>query len=192
MKTINVKYVDTTEVTCNISYCTDSDSPRDWDNLGKMVLSHKRYNLPNEVDLNFDNFDGWDEVEKYLRDEHDAYIVLPVQMYDHSGVSIYVGNEHDRWDGGQLGFIMATGADIRSWFGVKRITKEVKERAIQTLNDEVEAYDQWQRGEIYDFVLEDKQGNVLDSCCGWYNIQDIKDELKEYENITFKLDGEEL
>lgn len=184
-KTIEVKYIDTTPVTCTIDYERDCESPREWDNLGVMVLSHKRYDVPNEIELSFEDFDGWDEVEKHLRKEHDACIVLPVQMYDHSGVSIYVGDTHDRWDGGQLGFIFATKERVREWHGVKRITKELLADVEQTLRGEVEMYSKYANGEMYRFTLEDNRGEILDACGGYFDTDDILSELKQYENITF-------
>lgn len=189
MKTINVKYIDTTAVVCNITYDEWVDSPREWDNLGKMVLSHKRYDFPMDVGVSFEDFDGWDEVEKYLRTEHDAYIVLPVQMYEHSGIRIYVGDSHDRWDGGQLGFIFATREDIKTWFGVERITQAVRERAIACLTAEVDNYSKYVDGECYRFTLERAaDGAYIDSCGGYYSTDDIKAELSEYENIIYKFD----
>lgn len=185
MKTIDVKYIDTTPVTCRIDYDEWTDNPRDWDNLGTMILSHTRYDMAKEIDLDFSDFDGWDEVEAHLRKEHDAFIVLPVQMYEHSGISIYVGTSHDHWDGGQLGFIFVTAKVVRTWYGVKRITKEVKERAIEALTNEVDTYGKYVNGEVYSFMLEDARGEFIDSCGGWYDPDDIKQELAHYENITF-------
>ena len=50
----------------------DSESPREWSNLGVMVLSHARYDLPREGDL-VDRVDrgllayGFRTVERWLR-----------------------------------------------------------------------------------------------------------------------------
>lgn len=192
MKTINVKYIDTTAVVCNITYEEYPESPRTWDNLGKMVLKHNKYHLAMEADIDFDDFVGWDEVEKYLRNEHEAYIVLPVQMHEHSSINIYVGDSHDRWDGGQLGFIFATREDIKTWFEVERITQAVRERAIACLTAEVDDYSKYIDGECYRFTLERAaDGAYIDSCGGYYNTNDIKAELSEYENIIYKFDGVE-
>ena len=36
------------------------------------------------------------------------------------------------------------------------------------LKDEVEVYDQYIRGDVYGFIIEDLQGNNVDSCWGFY------------------------
>lgn len=190
-KRINVKYINTTPVICNIEYESCPESPREWDNLGKMVLSHNRFNFENKAGINFDDFDGWDEVKEYLKKELDASVILPVQMYEHSGVRIYVGNSHDAWDGGQLGFIYATKEDILKEFDVKKITGEVIDRTVSILTSEVDIYSKYVDGEVYTWTLEDRNGNTIDGCSGYYDIEDIKEELKEYENIIYTFDGVE-
>lgn len=185
MTVIDVKYIDTTPVTCTISYDDFLDSPREWDNLGNMVLSHGRYDLPNELNINFKDFGGWSEIESILTKEHNCSIVLPVQGYDHGALNIYIGNEHDKWDGGQLGFICATDEDVRKWYGVKRITKEVREYATRQLGYEVEDYNKYVNGLVYHYTLEDNRGNYIDSCGGYFDIQDIKQDLNMYNNITY-------
>lgn len=185
MKTITIKHINTSPVTCRVDYDDNAESPREWDNLGVMVTTHRRYDMPNECGFDFDRFDGWDEIEKHLRKEHDAFIVLPIQMYEHGGTSIYVGNTHDTWDGGQLGFIFATKEAMRNWWCVKRVTKAIQEQTIKALTQEVEAYDKYVSGSIYYYSLTDARGELIDSCGGWYDTEDIKSELEDYENITW-------
>jgi hypothetical protein len=144
------------------------ESPREWDNLGKMVLKHNRYNFPQDVSIDFDDFDNWQAIEKYLQKEYNAVIVLPVQMYEHGNIRIYVGSSHDTWDGGQLGLIFATAQDIRNTFMVKRITKEIKEKAIKNLESEVDTYSAYVDGQVYRYEVTDSNGNEVDSCGGFY------------------------
>ena len=56
----------------------NAEDPRDWGTLGTMVCFHKRYTLGDETDLKSKNFDSWDEVKKYLYEELNAVIVLPL------------------------------------------------------------------------------------------------------------------
>ena len=148
-----------------------ADSPRDWDNLGKWVCAHKRYNLPNEIDFDFDEFYSWSEVEAALAKRFDY--VIPLYMYDHSalGFNLYGYAPtwwHARWDAGQVGFVVAGKSDLRSWFGVKKITKKIEEQFFNTLQSEVEAYEAYANGENYQVSITDEvDGELIDSCSGF-------------------------
>lgn len=167
------------------------ESPREWDNLGKFVLSHKRYNLPNELNYNFNNFDSWESVLKDLKKSFNAKVIFSVRGYDHSGLSISCDNSppfNDRWDSGQLGFIIATEEDIKKEFSVKKITKKTLKKVEEILKGEVEIYNKYSNGEVYGFIEE--KANTCDCCkhtdyevvnsvWGYYDIEDIEAEYKE-------------
>jgi hypothetical protein len=168
----------------------NAESPRDWDNLGTMACFHRSYDLGDKTDLSTENFSGWSELEDYLRKELDAKIVLPLRLYDHSGITMYVGDtrdrienprymQHEAWDSGQVGFIYATAKDIRESLLVKNITTKILEKAEETLRSEVQTYDLYLRGEVYYFAVEDSDGDDLDSCGGIYGYDETVDMAKE-------------
>lgn len=156
-------------LTVKIFYDMDPESPREWDNVGTMICSHRGYTLGDEQ---FDpsDYEGWDDVKKSLIETHKAALILPLGLYDHSGITMYVGDVHDRWDGGQVGFIYCTQEDIdREWDGDR-------EKAENYLRGEVKTYDQYLRGDVYGFVVEDDREGEVDSCWGFYGIEEAKDE----------------
>lgn len=123
------------------------DSPREWDNMGKMVCFHKGYTLGDKTDLTSEDFDGWDELEDHLWKKEKAKIILPVYLYDHSGLRMKVGSfqgflpqGHAEFDSGQVGFIYATEKDIKENYKVKKITKSILEKAERVLRGEVDTY----------------------------------------------------
>ena len=63
-------------------------SPHDWDNAGTMLCFHGRYNLGDKSDLNSTDFAGWEEVREYLVKEKDAIVILPLYLFDHSGLTM--------------------------------------------------------------------------------------------------------
>lgn len=159
--------------------------PREWDNLGIMVLNHKRYNLPLEIKIDLDSFNSWEEIRKELIKFYDASVILPVYGYDHSGLSIKAGKRtfpfNDRWDSGQLGFIFVTKKKIKE----ENITKK---KAEEILLSEIEIYNKYLNGEIYCFEVvkfnqcktcEHNKEEIEDSCGGFYEIKDILSEFKE-------------
>lgn len=146
---------------------TDPESPREWDNLGTMACWHRRYNLG--------DVQPKDSPEEWLRENApEGSEVLPLYLYDHSGITMNTSGFSCPWDSGQVGWIVATPEKIREGFMVKRITKKVRERVREVLRGEVKVYDQYLRGACWGFVCEDAEGNTTDSCFGFYG-----DDLEE-------------
>lgn len=158
----------------------DPESPREWDNLGTMACFHGRYNLGDKnIPFHTDDFNSWDEMRTYIENKLRAVIVLPLYLYDHSGITISTSSFSCSWDSGQVGFIYVTEDDILKGFGVINDATIVRAEAI--LENEVITYDQYLTGDIYGFRLLKKsvcdQGHiheeVIDSCWGFYG-SDIK------------------
>jgi len=146
----------------------DPQSPREWDNAGAMICFHRRYNLGDKSDLDSSDFSGWEELREYLVKEKDAVVILPLYLYDHSGLTMATTPFHCPWDSGQVGFIYISRAKAVAEWGKKVCTAKVKEMAMKYLEAEVETYDQYLREEVYGYVIEDSEGNHIDSCWGFY------------------------
>lgn len=177
---IPVKYIDTTKYKVTIEQDMWPESPRDWDNVGTMICRHRDYTLGDEQ-FDPNDYDGWAGLDNHLRIERNAVIVLPLGLYDHSGITMYIGDTHDRWDGGQVGFIYCTQADIdREWNGDR-------ERAESYLRGEVKTYDQYLRGDVYNVLIETKSGRFIDQCGGLYGDESvdqfIRDVIPDAESI---------
>lgn len=102
-------------------------------------------------------------------------VILPLYLYDHSGITMSTSSFNDRWDSGQVGWIYVTK---------QRLVEEgVEEQAgKEVLVSEVEVYDKYLRGDVYGFILEEKDedGEVvdeIDSCWGFYGLEHISEEL---------------
>lgn len=153
---------------------SDSDNPRNWSNLGEFCVSNRSKYLENESDFDLESLDL-----KRLRKTH---IILPVSVYDHSGVSIYIGGKCDRWDSGQIGWYIVSKEKIKQEFNVKRISPKLRERVTEYLENEVKTFNQWLNNEVYCFTLY-HNGEEEDSCGGFYDIEDIYEYLPdEYTN----------
>lgn len=168
-------------------------NPREWDNLGIMVCFHRRYNLgdkhgyssprdflknlaaelgmcPVEVeDATLDNLLG------HIRDNA---VILPLYLYDHSGITMNTTGFSCPWDSGQVGWIYVTDERVRKEYGT--LTAETVEQARQVLLGEVKVYDQYLRGDICGFVLKDTDGNHLDSCWGFYGDNPLQNGMVDY------------
>jgi hypothetical protein len=165
-----------------IEVCYDEEplNPRrDWDHCSTMLCFHGRYDLGDDKDkcpsIDPRDFEGWEEMEAHLRKEEGAVIVLPLSLYDHSGITMVVGSASG-WDCGQVGWIYATRAAILENFGRKVLSKKLLARAEAGLRAEVETYDQYLTGQVYGYVV--KGPDCDDSCWGFFNQEDMVAEAK--------------
>jgi hypothetical protein len=125
------------------------DCPRDYDNVGTMALFHGRYNLPNESLLDdHDDYETWDEMRKELIRVHDVFpsCILPVYMYDHSGLTINTTGFSCSWDSGQIGFIFIDKKTLKEYGWTKK-------QGIETIKSEIDTFDQYSRGDVWDIKI---------------------------------------
>lgn len=164
------------EYILSISREENAVSPRTWDNLGKMVCWHSRYALGDKHE--YANPQEFRKSNEYKN----AVAVLPVYLYDHSGITISNTDFQDEWDSGQVGYIYATKDSIRKYLGKE--PSEVDENdIIELLKNETKTYDQYLQGDIYCFVIENKTGEVVDSCSGFYG-DDIREVLHDMRDSS--------
>lgn len=157
--------------------CFSPRDKREFENLATMVCFHGRYDL-GDSDHGFkkSDYDSWEEVRKAIIKEHGPCLIAPLYLYDHSGITISMGEFSCKWDSGQVGFIFIPHSTIRKEYSVKRISKQVMERAQGCMKGEVETYDNYLTGNIYGFkVFDNADGdNETDSCWGFYGDYDAE------------------
>lgn len=148
------------------------EDPREWDNLGKMIFFHKRYDLGDKHEYRAENYSSWEDLQQDVIQPGDVY--LTVYGYDHGGLCIGVDRYrwpfNCPWDSGQLGWIVARADDIRKEFGVKRISRKLRKKVEEILMVEVETYNQYLTGEVYGYVIFGPDGKERDSCWGYYGL----------------------
>jgi hypothetical protein len=153
-------------------------SPRENDNICEFHCSHRRYELG---DKGFNYLDGQECIEEVNERKRQGDIVLPLYLYDHSGISISLSNAHYPfncpWDSGQVGFVVVSREKMLENWGNKIFTRVLKIKALEVAQGEVKEYDAYLRGEVYGFVIDDGDG---DSCWGYIgDIADVIEEAKE-------------
>ena len=177
----SLKHKHKEEYNVTVRYDQTPINPREWDNTGIMVCSHRRYNLGDEQ-INADDYKDWSDVLNSL----DYYVALPLYLYDHSGLTISTTRFNCRWDSGQIGYIYTTKEHLKK-MGHKTIPP--KDKVKQWLKGEVEEYDKYLRGDVYTFIVEKitycslcdhPHKEVIDSCSGFYDLEHLKDHLGEY------------
>jgi hypothetical protein len=160
------------QLTVEIHQDSDPMDPREWDNVGKMVCWHRNYLLGDEqpkcspseylfqlmCDREFDKYRkflpdeevvGEENIRKYV-EKH--FHVLPLYLYDHSGITMSTSRFSCPWDSGQVGFIYAP-MECDEYPDMEK-----------GLVGEVETYDKYMRGDFCGYRIKDEHGNELDSC----------------------------
>lgn len=121
--------------------------------------------------------------ERLLKVISEKYIVLPLYLYDHSGLTMNTTGFSCPWDSGQVGWIYVSKEDALKEFGGKSFTATTRQKAETLLRGEVEYYDAYLRGECYGYELY-KNGELEDSCWGF--VGDCEDALKAIEEYLPK------
>lgn len=171
-------------------------SPRDWSNVGTMAVSYRGYKLGDE-DISEENFEcsdcnGYGELELdagegpmvqcsvcngngtinpigYFKKEKGARVVLPLIVYEHSGITMRVGHVGDimgdsaGWDTSFVGFIYDTPKAVKECIGDDVTDDEIK----AALESEVEVYASYLEGDVTYYLVEDEETGFYDVCGGF-------------------------
>ena len=134
------------------------------DSAGTMVCWHRRYNLGDKH-----SFEDSLAFNAWRKTNGKGGVILSLYLYDHSGLTMQTRPFSCPWDSGQVGYIYATKETIvKEWGKTGKLTRTSKAKALKYLEAEVETYDQYLRGDVYGYIIEDAQGEHVDSCWGFY------------------------
>lgn len=165
--------------TIQIDFDPEPTDPREWDNLGTMVHWHNRYVL-GDRGLESDEREamergGFPLLERYMRMVKGAVAILPLSIYDHSGVSMWVGapysDSYRGWDSSFIGFIYTTKEAIAEIGSPEDAVEEI-------LRGEVEDYNKFLTGQIFGYRVFDENEEEIDSCWGFFDEKDAKAEAE--------------
>jgi hypothetical protein len=163
----------------------DPMNPREWDNLGTMACFHNKYTLGDKHGIESPDFSSWSEVRDHIESELGGLVILPLFLYDHSGISMSVGApraQHASWDSGQVGFIYCTDGDMVAE-GLKDL-----DQAEALLRGEVASYNRYLTGEVYTYRISKQEScshchsitnEDFEACGGWDSIDDAMKEAMQ-------------
>jgi len=143
-----------------IVYDESPENPKEWDNLGEIVYKENgKYTLGYESATQ-------EELDEIANDPDNFW--LPVYAYIHSGTALNTTGFSCPWDSGKCGLIWCPKSKLE--------VSEEESRKI--FIQEVETFSKYLNGETYGFIIEDKKGNVVESCFGFYGLEDCEEEAK--------------
>ena len=171
------------------------ESPREWEcNIGVIAYKHRRYTLGEEkIDDPIDfllnlygieatNMPYTNETLKKLMGQASkyGYVLLPVYLFDHSGITISTTPFSCPWDSGQVGFIYTNLKRVQemghNW---KKWSEKRREQVREWLKGEIKIFDQYLRGDVYGFIVEE-DGEEIDSCWGFYGEDPRTNGMSDY------------
>jgi len=159
---------------------TDGGSPRSWDHLGTMSTFHERYDFTDEGAKK--DFTGINGILAFMKDVNDhGGVALPVWGYDHGSFRIKAGERtypfNDEWDSGLFGIIYVLADTLKA-------TSVPRDKAESALKDEIATLNLYMNGEVYGYTLSNNEGDVVDSCGGYFGITSLKMNIAGIPGIT--------
>lgn len=160
------------------------ESPREWSNLGYFISIDRNYYSPDNNDVLIDIINSTQNIAGDI-DEHMKLIkkeikeqmgekvlyISPVTKYEHSAVYYRLGEVHG-FDYSCNSFYIVTDRTQKIFGTPKKLFEKV-------IKNELETYNSYINGEVYGYILYDENGEKIDSCYGFYYIEDIKENLPE-------------
>lgn len=89
-----------------------------------------------------------------------------VSKYEHGGISLHLGLPNDKWDSSVIGVI----AIPKTFYKRKEVEK--------VFAIEVEEYEHYLNREIYMYYIINKEGNVVESCGDYYDIDQAENDAR--------------
>ena len=177
-------------------------SPRgQYDNLGAILISpHKAHWVAASPDAAVDTSiplgnsprEHWENLrrEQLQLKKSDIAISYPISKFEHGGeIRLSLGGKSGCWDNDVVGFIYVTKPQVRTWYGVERITKSITEHAKACLKSEVDLLTAWLNGECCEWQVKeyalDADGlgwevvGVLESRWGYFDQAQASCDMKD-------------
>lgn len=114
------------------------------------------------------------------------FVWRPISIYDHSGVSIWLGGTAGhvdaRWDCSTIGFAYVEKCTAeKEWISSDKY-KTWQEWANHIMEAEMDVYDDYVEGNCYGWSIKDENNDAVDSCSGYFGT-DYDKEYNECEGI---------
>ena len=141
------------------------ESPLEWTTPEErgawFVLSHSKYTLPNELDVDFDSYENWRELAEGESKTMQVYRFI--NWYEHGGIALSLqehDNPSDRWDAGIAGVVIGN--------------------SIEEVSGAFNDYKMYMEGDVWSYIIEDAEGNVVDSLSNIYGYEYAEEEARAY------------
>lgn len=148
----------------------DCDSPLECDDAVKLAILHRNYANPAPACGSTP-----EEIAQWAKDNAAEWDAYPLYLYDHSGVcykpaKTEVNPFSCAWDSGRVGSVFVKKIECPDTFATAEIM--------------CEEYTRWCNGDCWGYVVEDENGEQLDSCWGYigeeYAVEEMRSSAEGY------------
>jgi len=129
-----------------VFYDFEAENPREWDNCTKIFCFTDSYVLGDKHDLKAEQFDSFEAIQNYLIKEFNAVVIVPLTLYDHSGISLSIGEKRG-WDTSPVGFMFVDKKNM-----IDGCFKS-KADALHTIKSDLDTYNQYLSGTAYGYRI---------------------------------------
>ena len=200
IETLKARLPNGNKAKAELVYDTDATNPREWANLGTILIapnkSHWIASRDDVVDtsicLGNNPYEHWNNLrrEQLKLKKSEIAITYPITKYEHGpgSISLSLGYKSG-WDYTVSGFVYVTKETLRKEYGVKRITKSIIERATNCLQSELDMLTRWVNGGCYgwqikEYALDDdgldwEEVDTLDACWGYFDKEQALDDMQD-------------
>lgn len=154
---------------CRIKLIRDQDaeSPDDWGDESLFLVGyHRDFSVERDDAISKEDLITHFNGEKIAQAKD--YFIFGLEAYIHSGVVLALtngGNFPDRqWDVSKLGAVLVSKKEARGRKAAEKLARSL-----------VDKWNTYLSGDIFGFVIEDKDGKDMDSCWGFYGIEEAEE-----------------
>ena len=166
------------------------EDPRNWDNLTIIATLEQNHSTIGDF-----QFKSSDELNEFVKDQEGIYS-MPLYIYDHSGISLYCGNDtipypfNDQWDAGCIGMVFTTKKRLEG------MEKTPRSKIIDLMKSELETYSHYLNGNVYGYRLlkwsqckscDQEVDQEIESCYGFYGYDFDKNGLYDAVLVSSKV-----
>lgn len=157
---------------------------------------HSRYGMHSEA-VKIDPSDYWSDddpegVQRLdtIQQHHELLCMWPLYMYEHGGTMLSVGSGFScSLDSGQVGFV---GMTKEQWAALTddpwTNADEQRDRALTAIKDQIEILNFWHNGQVFGYVIHGNDGEVIDSCWGFYGSNVDENGMLDYVEEEYHAD----
>ena len=205
IETIKARLPNGNKAQAELFYDQYATCPRgQYDNLGTILIAPSKAHwvaaspdvaVDTSIPLGTSPYEHWDNLRrKQLQlKKSDIAISYPITKHEHGGeIRLSLGGKIGCWDNDVVGFIYVTKDQVRTWYGVERITKSIVQHAKTCLQAELDVLSAWLNGECYgwqvkEYALTDdgldwEEIGILDDCWGYFDQEQASCDMQDMLN----------
>lgn len=153
---------------------------KDWDTFSTILHWSAKYTLGREIERGMAEGDVRAFVENDLDEK--PLLVIPLYMMEHGNVQLSLGDFRDKWDSGQVGWVVVTreSADAMGYGTLPdgQHTEQQMKDIRSSVEREIQQYSSYLNGDVYQYIVTPSDEPDVHNG-GYFTIEDAVVAAKE-------------